>query len=82
MNAYPALVPELPTQIISWGSLYQAFVVLVEPVQAEFGWGIQVVTDAFISALVTWGFSSRPVGRLMDMPRGRFVMIVGANIVL
>ena len=39
------------TQIVSWGTVYYAFGVLLVPMQAEFGWPQSVLTGAYSMAL-------------------------------
>ena len=39
------------TSIVSWGSAYYAFGVMLTPMQREFGWSQSVLTGAYSMAL-------------------------------
>lgn len=74
-----ALVPALSlTLLISWGSLYYAFALLAEPMQAELGSGAALTMGAYSAGLVAWGLCAYPAGRLMDRIGGRRSMTLGS----
>ena len=66
------------TQIASWGPLYYAFSVLMKPMQAELGWGRDVLVGGHSVALLVWGLAAYPTGKLIDRYGGRLVMSVGS----
>src|SRR5688572_9531504 len=79
VNASRALVPALSlTLLISWGSLYYAFAVLVRPLQADLRSSAAQAMGAYSVALVVWGLCAYPVGRVVDRYGGRCAMTVGS----
>ncbi len=75
----PALVPALSlTLLVSWGSLYYAFALLAEPMQADLGSGAALTMGAYSAGLVAWGLCAYPAGRLMDRIGGRRSMTLGS----
>lgn len=66
------------TQIASWGPLYYAFSVLMKPMQTELGWSRDLLVGGHAVALLVWGLSAYPTGRLIDRYGGRLVMSVGS----
>jgi len=66
------------TQIISWGSLYYAFSLMIEPLAVATGGGRSAVVGAFCVSLLVAGLASAPVGRLIDRRGGRWVMAAGS----
>lgn len=79
MTPSRCLLPALSlTLLISWGSLYYAFAMLAGPLQAELQWSPTQAMGAYSLALVLWGLSSAPVGRLIDRHGGRRVMSAGS----
>lgn len=65
-------------QLISWGSIFYMFSLLMEPVEAELGWSRSQVSLAFSLALLVEGLVAYPVGRLIDRGRERAVMSAGS----
>jgi hypothetical protein len=52
------------TQIVSWGSLYYAFPLLLAPIEQELGWQRASVVGAFsLSLLIAGAAASRPIDR-------------------
>jgi MFS family permease len=73
------LVPALSsTLLLSWGSLYYAFAILVYPLQAELRWSAASAMGAYSTALVVWGLCTYPVGRFIDRCGARRVMTFGS----
>lgn len=66
------------TQIISWGSLYYAFSVLLVPMERNLGWGRDTLVGAFSLSLLVAGVGAFPVGILIDRIGGRRVMSLGS----
>ena len=66
------------TETISWGILYYAFSVLIEPMQAELGWSRAELTGAFSVAIVVLGLVGVPVGHWLDERGPRLLMTAGS----
>jgi MFS family permease len=66
------------TQIISWGSIFYAFSVLLAPIARETGWTRDAIVGAFSLSLLVAGVASAPVGILIDRLGGRVVMSTGS----
>jgi len=66
------------TQIVSWGSAYYAFGVMLSPMQKEFGWSQSVLTGAYSMALGVAATVLIPVGAWIDRRGGRIVMTSGS----
>lgn len=65
-------------QLISWGSIFYIFALLVEPVERALGLGRIEMSLAFSLALLTEGLLSYPVGRWIDQGHERRVMVAGS----
>jgi MFS family permease len=65
-------------QLISWGSLFYAFALLMEPVEQELGLSRVESSLAFSLALLIEGLVAYPVGRWIDQGHERVVMTVGS----
>jgi len=66
------------THLISYGTLFYAFALLIEPMERDLGWSKTALTAAFSLALVSSAFFAVPVGRLIDRGYGRWVMTGGS----
>jgi predicted MFS family arabinose efflux permease len=67
-------------QLISWGSVYYSFSLLVVPMEQTMGWS-RTATDAALSlGLLVSGFAAYPIGRWIDHGFGRRVMVAGSLI--
>ena len=66
------------TQIVSWGSIYYAFALLLEPLQRDLGAGKGEVAGAFSAALLVSGLCAAWIGRTIDRLGGRWVMTAGS----
>lgn len=66
------------TQIISWGSLYYAFAVVMDGVRNDLGASYPVVVGAYSVAILVSGFAAAPVGRHIDRHGARVPMTVGS----
>ena len=66
------------THLISYGTLFYAFALLIEPMERELGWSKTALTAALSLSLVSSAFFAVPVGRLIDRGYGRAVMTGGS----
>lgn len=66
------------TQIVSWGSIYYGFALLLEPLQRDLGAGKDAVAGAFSVALLASGLCASLIGRTIDRLGGRGVMTLGS----
>ncbi len=66
------------TQIISWGSMFYGFAVLMDPMQAALGASKEAVVGAYCLALLISGLASSFVGRTIDRIGGRSIMSAGS----
>jgi MFS family permease len=66
------------TQIVSWGSLFYAFSVLLEPIERDTGWARDSIVGAFSLSLLVAGLGALPVGMLVDRFGGRRIMSLGS----
>lgn len=75
----PRLIAALGiTQIISWGTLYYSFSLLLDPLQTELGATRGAVAGAFSCALIAGGAVTAWIGRAIDRAGGRAVMTIGS----
>jgi MFS family permease len=78
---YHLLVPVLSgSLLISWGSLYYAFGVLLPSMHQDLRYSGDVLTGAFSAGLLVWGLATYPVGLAMDRWGAHAVMMLGALI--
>ncbi|MET9668013.1 MFS transporter [Streptomyces sp. NPDC006475] len=74
-----AVLPALcATQITSWGIVYYAFPVLLQPLTHDTGWSVTAATAAFSAALLVSALAGIPVGRILDRHGPRAVMTAGS----
>jgi len=66
------------TQLVSYGSIFYAFALFIEPMGQELGWSKSALTAAYSLALASSALSAFPVGRLIDRGHGRAVMTGGS----
>lgn len=66
------------SQLTLWGVTYYLIAVFGEPIARETGWSRAAVYGGFSLGLVTMGFVSGTVGRLIDRYGGRVVMGAGS----
>lgn len=75
----PSLIGWLSVaQLISWGSVFYGFALLLEPVERELNLGRAEASVAFSLALLAEGLLAWPVGRLIDRGHERAVMTTGS----
>ncbi|TXH89921.1 MAG: MFS transporter [Rhodoferax sp.] len=65
-------------QLISWGSIFYTFALLMEPVERDLGLGRVQMSLAFSLALLVEGLLAYPVGRWIDRGLERRVMVLGS----
>lgn len=75
---WPRLAALGSAQIISWGSFYYAFALLIPALTAELGASQAAVVGAFSAALLAAGALSAPVGARIDRHGARGVMAAGS----
>src|SRR6476661_1102906 len=68
-------------QLISWGSVFYTFSLLLEPVERELGMTRAQSSLAFSLALLAEGLVAYPVGRWIDRGHERAVMTGGSLLV-
>jgi MFS family permease len=66
------------TQLISWGSVFYLFALLVAPVEQELGMNRAQSSLAFSLAMLVEGLMAYPVGRWIDRGHERAVMTWGS----
>lgn len=73
------LIPTLGlTQIIGWGSMFYAYGVLMQPMEAELQTSRSVVVGAYSVALLVSGCLSMLAGSIVDRIGGRLLMTAGS----
>lgn len=65
-------------QLVSWGTVYYSFSLLVVPMEQAMGWSRASLNAALSLGLLVSGFAALPVGRWIDAGYGRRVMVVGS----
>jgi MFS family permease len=68
-------------QLITWGSVFYTFALLIEPIERELGFSRAQTSVAFSLALLVEGFCAYPVGRWIDRGHERLVMTGGSLLV-
>ena len=66
------------TQLITWGSVFYLFALLIAPVERDLGLSRAQTSLAFSLALLAEGLMAYPVGRWIDRGYERVVMSVGS----
>ena len=65
-------------QLISWGTIFYTFALLMEPVERDLGLSRVQMSLAFSMALLVEGLLAYPVGRWIDQGYERRVMVAGS----
>lgn len=65
-------------QLVSWGSIYYSFSLLVVPMEQTMGWSRTATNGALSLGLLVSGFAAWPVGKWIDRGLGRRVMSIGS----
>ncbi|GAI21763.1 unnamed protein product, partial [marine sediment metagenome] len=75
------LIPSLGlTQIVGWGSMFYAYGILMQPMQAELQLSKPVVVGAYSLALLISGLMSTLAGSIIDRIGGRLLMGAGTGL--
>ena len=86
MNTAPAYQPRFVfwlslAQLVTWGSVFYGFALLMEPVEQELGLTRAESSLAFSLALLAEGLLAYPIGRWIDAGHERAVMTGGSLLV-
>ncbi len=65
-------------QLVTWGSVFYTFALLMEPIEQELGMSRAQVSLGFSLALLAEGLLAYPIGRLIDRGQDRWVMAGGS----
>lgn len=65
-------------QLVSWGSIYYSFSLLVVPMEQTMGWTRTDTNAALSIGLLISGVAAYPIGAWIDHGRGRRVMVGGS----
>jgi len=65
-------------QLVSWGTLYYTFPLVVAPMHRSLGWSLPMLNGALSLGLLFQGIVSVPVGAWIDRKGGRGVMVAGS----
>lgn len=65
-------------QLVSWGSVYYSFSLIVVPMEQSMGWSRTATNAALSLGLLVSGFAAYPVGKWIDHGLGRRVMTIGS----
>ncbi|WP_374954953.1 MFS transporter [Paraburkholderia sp. BL21I4N1] len=65
-------------QLVSWGSVYYSFSLLMVPMEQTMGWSRTATNGALSVGLLVSGLAAYPVGRWIDHGLGRRVMVAGS----
>ena len=65
-------------QLVSWGIVFYAFALFLEPMARELGWSKPALTLAYSLGLGASALTAYPSGRLIDKGHGRAVMTAGS----
>jgi len=66
------------TTTVSWGIVFYAFSVFLQPMEAELGWSRAQLSGAFTVALLVSGGAAVPLGRWIDRHGARTLMTAGS----
>ncbi len=66
------------TETISWGTLFFAFTVFIDPMIRSLGWSKPFLAGGYSLGLLAWALCSFAVGRLLDRVPARKVMGAGS----
>lgn len=76
-GGWPLVIALAAAQLVSWGSVYYSFSLLVLPMEAELGWSRSAINGALSLGLLTAGLCAYGVGSWIDCRGGRLLMTAG-----
>ena len=77
-GGWPMVLALAVAQLISWGTVYYSFSVLLLPMEAELGWSRSVINGALSLGLLIAGLCAYGIGSWIDRRGGRLLMSVGS----
>lgn len=76
-GGWPLVVALAVAQVVSWGSVYYSFSLLLVPMEQELGWSRAAINGALSLGLLTAGICAYGVGTWIDRRGGRAIMTAG-----
>ncbi|MGE0118822.1 MAG: MFS transporter [Dongiaceae bacterium] len=76
-GGWPLVVALAVAQVVSWGTLYYGFSLLVVPMEQDLGWSRTALNGALSLGLLTAGVCAYGVGSWIDRRGGRAIMTMG-----
>lgn len=76
-NGWPLVAALAAGQLVSWGAVYYAFSMFIQPMEAELGWSRPALNGALSLGLLTSGLAAYGVGAWIDRHGGRTLMSAG-----
>jgi predicted MFS family arabinose efflux permease len=76
-GGWPLVVALAAAQVVSWGSVYYSFSLLVVPMEQDLGWSRTALNGALSLGLLTAGICAYSVGAWIDRRGGRAIMTAG-----
>ena len=77
-GGWPLVWAMSAAQVVSWGSLYYSFSLIVVPMEQTLGWSRAEINGALTFGLLVAAFLAYPVGATIDRRGGRLVMSAGS----
>jgi len=77
-GGWPLVIALAVAQLVSWGSVYYSFSLLVRPMEAELGWSRAAINGALSLGLLTAGLCAYGAGSWIDRRGGRLLMTTGS----
>jgi len=77
-GGWPMVFGLAVAQLVSWGTVYYSFSVLLLPMEAELGWSRSAINGALSLGLLIAGLCAYGIGSWVDRRGGRLLMSVGS----
>jgi len=77
-GGWPLVLALAVAQLVSWGTVYYSFSVLLLPMEAELGWSRTAINGALSLGLLIAGLCAYGIGSWVDRRGGRLLMSVGS----
>lgn len=77
-GGWPMVLALAAAQLVSWGTVYFSFSVLLLPMEAELGWSRSAINGALSLGLLISGLCAYGIGSWVDRRGGRLLMSVGS----